>query len=296
MIDLSLQSVEIDTISLPIAGKPHYNVDVLRLDKIHPLISGNKWFKLQFYIEEAISKNKKNIVTFGGAYSNHIVATAAACRLFGLKSFGIIRGEEPANYSPTLLESGKLGMQFSFTTRADYAKKFIPSAFLNEDYYIINEGGYGELGVQGAETISSHFNQQNYTHILCAVGTGTMMAGLIRSSLPKQEIIGISVLKGNDSHYQSIRELVGEEERTFTLLPDYHFGGYARYTNHLIEFMNEFFAHTGIPSDFVYTGKLFLAATDLLQKNYFPSQSKILLIHSGGLQGNQSLKKGTLSF
>ncbi|HET9430414.1 MAG TPA: pyridoxal-phosphate dependent enzyme, partial [Chitinophagaceae bacterium] len=253
-------------------------------------------FKLQFYIQDAISKNKKNIVTFGGAYSNHILATAASCRLFGLKSFGIIRGEEPANYSPTLLESGKLGMQFSFTTRADYAKKLIPSTYLNEDYYIINEGGFGELGVQGAETISNHFTQQNYTHILCAVGTGTMMAGLIRSSLPKQEIIGISILKGNDSIYQSIRGLVGEEERTFTVLHDYHFGGYARYTNHLIGFMNEFFAHSGIPSDFVYTGKLFMAANDLLQKYYFPPQSKILLIHSGGLQGNQSLKKGTLSF
>jgi 1-aminocyclopropane-1-carboxylate deaminase len=270
-------------------------VAVLRLDKIHPVISGNKWFKLQYYLKEAIAQQKKKIVTFGGAWSNHVVATAAACKMNGILSAGIIRGEEPLNLSPTLFEAKEYGMQLFFMTREDYREKKIPAEFQNDECYLINEGGYGEKGAQGAAEILQ-YNQKDFTHCCCAVGTGTMMAGLINAVLPVQKVIGISVLKNNKGLEQNVSTLVKGGTKDWRIVHDYHFGGYAKHHTELIRFMNEFYSQTGIPSDFVYTGKLFFAIADLINNNFFPGGSKLLLVHSGGLQGNNSLPKGTLIY
>ena len=276
-------------------------VNVLRLDLLHPVISGNKWFKLSGYLKEAIGQQKKIILTFGGAWSNHILATAAAGKIFGLKSLGIIRGEEPAKLSTTLQHAGSFGMKLFFTPRELYKSKIIPlvvyDQFSAEELYIINEGGYGEIGKMGAEEILQYCNLSLYTHIIAATGTGVTLAGLIESALPHQKIIGISVFKNNFSLEKEIKKLLPQSlHSTFSLLHNYHFGGYAKKTAELIAFMNEWYNQTSIPSDFVYTGKLFYAVDDLIKKNYFPVGSNILVVHSGGLQGNTSLTEGTLIF
>jgi 1-aminocyclopropane-1-carboxylate deaminase len=290
---LSFESITVDAISSYYNNK--IDADVLRLDKISPLVSGNKWFKLRYYLEEAKAQQKKGILTFGGAWSNHIIATAAICKLHGLKSIGIIRGEEPKDPSPALLQARAMGMQLVFITRTAYQNKEIPPTLTVDDYYIVNEGGYGEAGAKGASTMLDYCSK-SYSHYFCAAGTGTMMAGIINATQTKQQVIGISVLKNNMDLEKMIQTLVTNPQKNWRLIQDYHFGGYAKHQPALLQFMNEFYDRTRIPSDFVYTGKLFYAVSDLIRKNYFPTGSKLLLIHSGGLQGNNSLPEGTLIF
>jgi len=276
-------------------------VDVLRLDLIHPIISGNKWFKLSPYLKEAFGQQKKIILTFGGAYSNHILATAAAGKLNSYQSIGVIRGERPAKLSHTLTQAESFGMKLFFISREMYAHQIIPPVvydqFPPEEIYTINEGGYGELGKRGAKEILQYCNLGLYTHIISATGTGTTLAGLIASSLSGQRVIGISVFKNNISLKIEIQNLLlNSLHDKFFLLHDYHFGGYAKKTAELIAFINDWYRQTSIPSDFVYTGKLFYAVDDLIKKKYFPAGSRLLVIHSGGLQGNSSLPKGALIF
>lgn len=279
--------------------KFHTTVDVLRLDEIHPVISGNKWFKLKNYLQDALESNKKVILTFGGPYSNHIVATAAASQYYNIKSIGIIRGERPKSLSHTLQQALSCNMELYFISRSDYKAKSIPEEALTtldpEDMYIVDEGGYGKLGMKGAMEILHELNSNDYTDILAAVGTGTMLSGLVAAALPGQRIIGIPVLK-DDTLAFKINTLLPGEKQGFELVYDYHFGGYAKTSPELIQFMNNWYQQTGIPTDMVYTGKLFYAVNDLLKKDFFQEESKILIIHSGGLQGNLSLPKGTLIF
>jgi 1-aminocyclopropane-1-carboxylate deaminase len=296
MQNINFNNITLDKLSLQEFSAKNVEVSVLRLDKIHPDISGNKWFKLRYYLEEAKALKKKNILTFGGAWSNHIIATASACQLNGFSATGIIRGEEPAELSPMLTLSREMGMNLIFISRDDYSKRKIPEQINKEDYYIISEGGYGIKGAYGAATIADFFKKENYSHICCAAGTGTMTAGLIMTSGNQNKIVAISVLKNNFEIEQQVKSLLPEEKIKFDIFHDYHFGGYAKYNPELIQFMNEFYRQSSIPSDFVYTGKLFYGIHDLISKDHFPSGSKLLLIHSGGLPGNASLNKGTLIF
>jgi 1-aminocyclopropane-1-carboxylate deaminase len=301
LIDQAIHPDHIRVDPVRFAQKFHTTVDVLRLDLVHPVISGNKWFKLKEYLKEANDHGKRAIVTFGGAYSNHIVATAAAARQIGLPSIGIVRGEKPTVLSHTLNDAESYGMKLHFISREEYKKRMIPfelyDQYPSEQLYIIDEGGYGPLGVLGAKDILRQFNSSSYTHIVDVVGTGTTIAGLVASSLPHQNIIGISSMKNNYSLESEIKALLPADTiKQPVLIHDYHFGGYAKHPKELIDFMNAWFRITGIPTDFVYTGKLFFAINDLIEKEYFPSSSKLLAIHSGGLQGNLSLPKGTLIF
>lgn len=275
------------------------DVDVLRLDAIHPFISGNKWFKLSGYLQEAVYQSKKKLLTFGGPYSNHILSTAAACHEANLSSIGIIRGEKPTSLSDTLVNAKNLGMQLFFTSREAYRTKQIPEdvwkQHAEEEVYRVEEGGYGQRGAEGASRILSLMDTQKYTHILLAVGTGTTVAGLVSAALPHQQVTGVCVLKNEPGIESEIKALLAKPF-PFTLLHNYHFGGYAKKTAHLLQFMNDWFKSTGIPSDFVYTGKLFYAADDLIRTGKIKKGSSVLLIHTGGLQGNHSLPKGTLIF
>jgi len=275
------------------------SVDLLRIDQFHPIVSGNKWFKLRFYVEEAIYQQKNTIASFGGAYSNHIVALAYTCQQYGLASIGIIRGEQPAKLSHTLQEATQFGMKLIFVSRTSYNdKEAIKKEFGKESWYWINEGGYGVSGAAGASTILDTVDATCYTDIVCAVGTGTMMAGLIKKSHPKQRVIGISALKNNFSITQEVKALLTADEstRNFKIIHEYHFGGYAKHPPALLQFMNNFWEQEHIPTDIVYTGKLMFAINDLILRNHFPKGSKILAIHSGGLQGNLSLSNGLLNF
>lgn len=297
MQDINLQAITTDTLRYPALLGNNITGGMLRLDKIHPLISGNKWFKLRYYLEDAKKQHKKRIVTFGGAWSNHIIATAAACRLNQLACTGIIRGEKPAVLSAILKEAGAMGMQLVFTSREEYVQQQIPAELNNPANYFIQQGGFGEPGVRGAADILQHCTDRDaYTHICCAAGTGTMMAGLLRSALPAQQVIGISVLKNNFQLDEDVKKLSGTDSDNFRIIHDYHFTGYAKHNAALIDFMNEWYGLTGIPTDFVYTAKLCFAITSLVKKEFFPPGSRLLLIHSGGLTGNASLKKGTLIF
>jgi 1-aminocyclopropane-1-carboxylate deaminase len=272
-------------------------VDVLRLDLIHPHISGNKWFKLQEYLREAQQLNKTTIATFGGAFSNHIIATAAACKLAGLNAIGIIRGEKAKDLSYTLQQAQDFGMQLYFISREAYKNKELPAELIDNDLLLIGEGGYGFQGCIGAGSILNHFSQENYDFIACAVGTGTTLAGIVNASPLHHKVIGISVLKNAVSLQQEINCLLPEGlQDQFELNHQFHCGGYAKFNLELIEFMNWWHQQTGIPTDFVYTGKLFYAIHQLITSHYFQKGSRLLLIHSGGLQGNISLPKDTLIF
>ena len=281
-----------DKIIHPLLQSRNAQLDVLRLDKIHPVISGNKWFKLKYHLENFNTGNYKGIITFGGAWSNHIVATACACYLKRINCIGVIRGEKPPQLSAILEEALKFKMELKFISRGTYKQKD-NEEFSNSikkefpGFYIIPEGGAGIEGERGAAEILQPVDSKNYTHIACAVGTGTMFNGIVSAALPGQQLIGIVVLKGWKEE---------EQLNNGKLFVDYHFGGYAKYDRALLDFMNGFFKTSSVPTDFVYTGKLAYAIVDLIKKDHFPPASKILMIHSGGLQGNASLQKGSLIF
>ena len=287
-----LRKITIDKTDAPFLQNRNVQLDVLRLDKIHPVISGNKWFKLKYHLDNFNAGNYNGIISFGGAWSNHIVATACTCCLQKIKCIGIIRGEKPKQLSKTLLKAANYEMDLKFISRDRYAQKN-SNEFLESikkefpGHYIIPEGGAGKEGEKGAGEILRYADGTDYTHIACAVGTGTMFNGIREAASSNQYILGIVVLKGWKMENKT---------NNAEMLLDYHFGGYAKYDQVLIDFMNEFFRLTSIPTDFVYTAKLAFALFDLIKKDHFPPGSKILMIHSGGLQGNDSLQKGSLIF
>jgi 1-aminocyclopropane-1-carboxylate deaminase len=273
-------------------------IDILRLDQVHTVVSGNKWFKLKYHIREASLLDCETIATFGGAYSNHIVATAYACKEAGLKSIGIIRGEKSAKPSPTLIAAEGYGMELHFVSREEFKNKESLKEKFEGNFYWINEGGYSLQGMKGASEILSLVDRSAYTHIICSCGTGTTIAGFINAALHHQTIIGISALKGHDGLENDIKNLLPSSKKDipFTILHNYHFGGYAKHPKELIEWMKELWHHENLPTDIVYTSKLLYAVKDLCIRQYFPGSSRVLIIHSGGLQGNLSLPVGTLPF
>jgi 1-aminocyclopropane-1-carboxylate deaminase/D-cysteine desulfhydrase-like pyridoxal-dependent ACC family enzyme len=275
----------------------HLQLNILRLDKIHPVVSGNKWFKLKHYLQQAKENNHALIATFGGAFSNHILATAYACNKQNINCIGYIRGEKPEHFSETLSDAQALNMQLKFLSREDYTKKKMVTA-INTSAFIIPEGGYGETGAEGAaEILQLVPNISIYDYIVCAAGTGTMLAGIANASLPHQQCIGISVMKNNISLQNETLLLVKNEAKNrIEILHDYHFGGYAKHTKLLIDFMNRIFTTHNLPLDFVYTAKALYALYHLAENKYFIPGSNILFIHSGGLQGNRSLLKESLQY
>jgi 1-aminocyclopropane-1-carboxylate deaminase len=284
---------------LPTFSTIETGVDILRLDLLHPIVSGNKWFKLQYYLQDALQTGKTTIASFGGAYSNHIVATAFAAQQAGLQSVGYIRGESTTPLSHTLQDAKKYGMELLFVDRDQYRRKEEIIQQSNDPaLYWIMEGGYGILGAKGASDILNGFDITPYTHILCAVGTATMMAGLVKAALPHQSVIGISALKNNTGLTDSISALLNNDEtgKQFSILHDYHFGGYAKHPGALLHFMQQTWLAEQLPTDIVYTSKLLFAAKDLVANKRFAPGSRLLLIHSGGLQGNSSLPPDTLYF
>ena len=295
---LRFEDVFTQTIAANWLEKNSVQLEVLRLDKLHDVVSGNKWFKLKYYLEEAKQKGYNTIATFGGAFSNHVVATAFACNSFVLKSIGIIRGEQPAVLSHTLQTAKQYGMELEFVNRALYKdEQLIKKAFKN--VYWISEGGYGDLGALGAKEMLQLCNEHGkYSHIICAVGTGTMMAGVIKAASKNQTVIGISVMKENYSLSEKVKALLNDEEKNkmWKIEHAFHFGGYAKHPPELIQFMNETWKQYTLPTDIVYTAKTFYAAQQIILNNTIPQGSNVLIIHSGGLQGNLSLPEKTLCF
>lgn len=256
-----------------------------RDDMIHPFISGNKLRKLKYILSNAESLKKKHLVTFGGAFSNHLLATACAAAKFGFKSTGIVRGEEVQN--DVLMLCKLFGMSLKFTDRVAYRNKsllYVTHFKDDPDAIFIDEGGAGELGVKGCEELVPEL-QEHYDHIFCAAGTGTTAAGIIKSIEGRDltsQVQVISVLKGGNFLRTEIEKYTNQ---TFQLHLNYSFGGYAKTTPELLSFIQNFCKSTGILIEPVYTGKMFFALFDLIKKDSFLPGSKILSIHTGGLTG-----------
>lgn len=283
------------------------SVFIKREDELHPFISGNKYRKLKYNLEEAFQLNKSTLLTFGGAYSNHIAATAAAGFEYNFKTIGVIRGDELAHnledvlqINPTLKFASEHNMQFHFVTRSDYRNKTTPE-FIEDlkekfgDFYLVPEGGTNKFAIKGCEEILTEEDIQ-YDVVFSSVGTGGTISGIINASKKHQKVIGFSALKG-DFLQNEIKKWV-TKSKNWSLNTNYHFGGYAKVSAELITFINKFKAETKIPLDPVYTGKMFFGIMDLIKKGYFEKGTKILAIHTGGLQGidgmNLVLKKKKL--
>ena len=263
---------------------------IKRIDQNHDHISGNKLYKLKYNFIEAKNQGLKSILTFGGAYSNHIAATAFLARKNGFKSIGIIRGEKYSTLNPTLNFAEYHGMSIHYTNRVNYKLKEdliflekIKSKF--GEFYLIPEGGTNDLAIKGTSEILDTNDIHDY--VCCPVGTGGTIAGLINSSNEYQKLLGFPVMKGNDSLAESI--LAWTNRDNYSLINDYHFGGYARIDDRLIEFIQDFHRIKLVPLDAIYTGKMMFAIMDLVAQNYFPKGSSILAIHTGGLQGNRGI-------
>ena len=279
-----------------------FKLEIKREDLIHPIISGNKYRKLKYNITFAKKQNLNTLLTFGGAFSNHIAATAAAGKAYGFKTIGIIRGEELINgidNNPTLKYAKQCGMVFKFISRTDYRNKeelhFIES-LKNEfgDFYLIPEGGTNVLAVKGCEEILNE-TDMGFDYICTSVGTGGTLAGLINCSKPSQQVLGFSTLKG-DFLQEDISKFAKKDN--WKLITNYHFGGYAKINEELIAFINQFKLRNDIQLDPIYTGKMMFGIFDMIKNGYFSKGSKILAIHTGGLQGikgmNTLLKKKNL--
>ena len=269
--------------------KNGYAIDILREDLNHPLIQGNKFRKLKYNLEMAQQLKSKELLTFGGAFSNHILATAAAGKAFGYKTLGIIRGEELAfkKLNSTLSQAQQFGMELHFISRADYRLKdsvpFLEK--LNKKFpnsYIIPEGGTNEFAVEGCEEILDE-RTKAYDYICVPVGTAGTISGIIRASEDDQTILGFPALKNADFLNETIKKFTLKSNYKF--VNTYHFGGYAHFSSELITFVNRFYAETKIPLDPIYTGKMMFGINDLIKKDFFSKNSRILAIHTGGLQG-----------
>lgn len=278
---------------------PQIELSIKREDQINPFVSGNKFRKLKYNLLLALKQNKNTLLTFGGAFSNHIAAVAAAGKEIGIQTIGIIRGEElydQIKTNPTLSFAESCGMTFKFISREIYKDKTNPNFILqlhNEfgGFYLIPEGGTNDLAIKGCKEILTKADTK-FDYICCAVGTGGTVSGLINASKPNQKVLGFSSLKG-DFLNKDISKFA--TSKNWELITDYHFGGYGKINDSLITFINRFKTETHIPLDPIYTGKMMFGIFDLIEKGYFNPNSKILAIHTGGLQGidgmNAKLKK-----
>jgi 1-aminocyclopropane-1-carboxylate deaminase len=283
-----------------LCAEHNISLDVKRLDMLHPLVNGNKWFKLKYNLERTLASDHRTLVTFGGAWSNHIHATAAAGALSGVRTIGIIRGEEPKQLSTTLQFAKEQGLELHFVSRLDYEERNTEEfkAWLHDRYgsfHLVPEGGSNYYGVNGCMEILSDSDMQNYTHIACACGTGATLAGMLISAKSNLAFIGFSALKGGDFLHDEVvkhieyflmdRTLAEEYRSQFTIETDYHFGGYGKWNDQLVSFIQRIEHEHQLPLDQVYTGKALFGLLQRIEKGLLPAGSKILFIHSGGLQG-----------
>ncbi len=286
----------------------YHSVDVLRLDQIHPYYGGNKYFKLKHNLQKAKDLGQTQILTFGGAHSNHIYSTAAICKEHGLRSVGVIRGEESGiEQSPTLQFALDCGMKLHFVSREEYNKKTNDSmtAELRSrfgDFYLVPEGGSNYEGVKGCTEILTD-ELKKYDYVFCACGTASTYSGLKISAAAHQKVIGISVLKGENKLVEIangwLKSFEKEEIKPYekglvghsTIVSGYHFEGYAKFSEELKEFKLKFERRYSITLDHIYTAKLFYAVFDLIKQNKLTRDSSLLVVHSGGLQGNAAFEK-----
>lgn len=272
---------------------------IKRDDLIHEHISGNKWRKLKYNLREAAELSHHTLLTFGGAYSNHIAATAFAAQKAGLSSIGVIRGEDD-NTNPTLKFAREQGMQLHFVSREAYRIK-TDDDFIDEleeqfgRFFLVPEGGANGLGVRGCAEILPEI-EDDFDVVCCAAGTGTTLAGLALTLKENQKLLGFPALKGGEFLNEEIEKLIMESRLrpplaiNRQLITDYHFGGYAKLKPELLDFIQGFTERTGIPLDPIYTGKMMFGIYDMVEKGNFIAGTTVLAVHTGGLQGWEGMK------
>lgn len=283
---------ERQAIGLPLLRECGVTLALKREDLLFPLLSGNKYRKLKYNLQHARQEGYERLLTFGGAYSNHLHATAAAGKHYGFRTIGVVRGEELEGkaLNPTLEAARENGMEFLFVSREQYRRKTDPGflSSLRERFgpvFILPEGGTNERAVQGCAEILGP-GDRGFSHVCCAVGTGGTLAGLARAAAPGQQVLGFPALRAPGFESELRTWIPGYHWR---LVPDYHFGGYGKVNRELVDFINGFKARTGVPLDPVYTGKMLYGILEEVRKGRFPRGSRILAIHTGGLQGNAGM-------
>lgn len=273
-------------------GNKVASIDMLRLDKLHPIISGNKWYKLRLNLLKAQELRRKTIITFGGGYSNHLVATAYAASQYGLASVGIVRGHY-AQLTPTLEQCKSFGMELLFVNQEDFDNRHQPEWITNlatdfDNEFIIPEGGANEYGRKGAALINRFINN-TYSHVLLAVGTGTTMAGILQQLPTTIKAIGYVPMKQCHEQHNYIAAHIESTRSNWHLITDDRLGNFGKWNHELIAFMNRFYEEHNIPLDVVYTSRMMYKLEAMLEDNQFSTCDRILCIHSGGLQGNASV-------
>ncbi|RTE64594.1 pyridoxal-phosphate dependent enzyme [Amphritea opalescens] len=295
--------IPIDVIELPEFQQAGVQLELLRLDLVHPLVSGNKWFKLKYALQAFQASDCQLLLSFGGAWSNHIHALAYAGFEQGIETVGVIRGERPAKLSPTLVDAERWGMQLEFVTRAQYRDKTdaVFMSGLREKYgefYALPEGGAGEWVIAGCREILSLFDAAAYDLICCACGTGGTLAGLIAGKPADVSLLGVSALKGGEFLYADIRGLLTaaqiDDPGGWSLALDCHEGGYAKVSSRLATVMQHFTEHSGIRLEPVYTGKALLALLQKMERGEFARGARVMLIHTGGMQGLRGMEAALL--
>lgn len=268
---------------------------IKRDDCMHPVISGNKWRKLKFILDHALKLGVDTIVSMGGAYSNHLHALAFAGQSLGLNTIAYIRGEKPEALNPTLRDLLAWGMELRFISRSDYRqlrtyKTYDSLPDLQPGQYWLPEGGATELALKGVAEIVREIDS-DYDVLAVACGTGTTLAGLIAAMPAQATALGFAALKGGDFLSDDIKRLLPEghsARNNWTMLLDYHCGGFGKTTPALLAFIERFQTRHGIPLEPVYTGKMFLGIYDLLRLGFFEAGQRIIAVHTGGLQGVRS--------
>ncbi|MCO6500866.1 MAG: 1-aminocyclopropane-1-carboxylate deaminase/D-cysteine desulfhydrase [Vicingus serpentipes] len=305
MLSVNENSVPVQELEETFLKEKKIRLYLLREDLIHPEISGNKWRKLKYNIKEAKQIGYHQLLTYGGAYSNHIAATAAAGRAFGFKTIGVIRGDEVLPLNATLQLAHNNGMQLKFVSRSTYStQKYEPNflAELEQEYgkfYRVPEGGSNEFAVKGCTEIMKKI-KVDYDVVCCACGTGGTMSGIISSLDSSKQVLGFPALKGGDFLKEEITNLlvkysnafkVEVENNNWELITDYHFGGYAKVNRELIDFVKEFKEKHDVLLDLIYTGKLLFGLFDQIKNSTQFDGKKIIVVHTGGLQGNKGFEE-----
>lgn len=281
----------VEEINHPLLEKQNIHLCIKREDLLHPIISGNKWRKLKYTLADALKRNSEHLISMGGAYSNHLHALAYIGKELNLKTTGLIRGEPQDN--PTLNDLKEWGMQLEFISRTDYRnlrkhKSFNSAPAQQYHGYWILEGGYGHHALTGVKEIMADVDS-DYDTLAIACGTGTTLAGLTQAISKKKKLIGFSSLKGGGFLEKEVKKLIGNNSKTnWSINFDYHFGGFAKSDESLLAFIDDFETITKIPLEPIYNGKMLFGLFNLIKKERLKKDSRILAIHTGGLQGVRS--------
>ncbi|KZY45077.1 MULTISPECIES: 1-aminocyclopropane-1-carboxylate deaminase/D-cysteine desulfhydrase [unclassified Oleiphilus] len=286
---------EVHSFPLEIAKDQLVTLDCLRLDKVHPFISGNKWYKLKHHLLAAVAAGKSQIVSFGGAHSNHLHALAYAANQLNLDSVGIVRGEPHGDLTPTLQDCEKWGMKIQWLDRETYrhtASNTTPDMYKEAmpEAWVVPEGGAGRQGTLGIESLFNtlhHAGQLNYDLIACAVGSGATLAGIAQANIGRAQCVGFSALKNaHDLEHRVERQLSGASRvNPWRICHHYHFGGFAKINSRLTEFISDVYDEHGLVLDPVYTGKMMYGLAEYIHQGRIQAGARVLAVHTGGLQG-----------